>query len=157
MNLEQKIESFLQKELNSDLKEILVCKCKDGSFELFDEYKIIPQTDGLFKVSLIKLVRDHIFSSLKNAFIWCVFHKYNRFLETKRIEQLDLLLNSLDIILAQQKRLLAKTTDLQQKYIYSTKISEGKIKKNMMLKELNAYINISKHWQSKKFLQILPK
>lgn len=157
MNNQLKIENFLKKEFNSNLKDICIIQSEDGSFELFNEYVIRKQTNGLYNVSPLYIISSHQFTSLKNAFTWCIFHKYKRFKDTKRIEELDLLLSSVNVTLFQQKKLLLKSKDLENKLIYNAKIHEEKIKKNIMLKELTNYINISKHLQTRKFLDKLPK
>lgn len=149
----RKIEKFFIKELSSDLKEVFIIKDQNGSYELFNRYRIEPQENGLFKVIPYILTEEVIFSSLKNAFVWCVFNKNKKFTENKRIHKLDHLLNSIEISMTQQRKLLAKTKDPDLKSIYMAKLHESKIKKNIMIKELTTYINMSKHWQYSKFLQ----
>lgn len=157
MNNEIKIENFLKKEFNSNIKDVCIIQSEDGNFELFNEYVVKKTTNGLYNVNPIYVMGNYQFTSLKNAFTWCIFHKYRRFKDSKRIEELDLLLNSVHITMLQQKKLLLKSKDLESKLIYTAKIHEQKIKKNIMLKELTNYINISKHLQTKRFLNKLPK
>lgn len=152
MNNIQQIEKFFIKELSSNLKEVFIVKDPDGSYELFNRYKIQPQENGLFKIIPYSFTEEVTFSSLKNAFVWCIFNKNNRFTETKRIHKLDHLLNSIEISMSQQRKLLTKTKDPELKSIYMAKLHESRVKKSSMINELTTYINISKHLQYRKFL-----
>lgn len=154
---EHKIEKFLAKELSSSLKEVFIIQDNVGNYELFNKYKIEPQNNGLYKVIPYTYTEERIFSSLKNAFTWCIFNKLNKFTESKRIEKLDHMLDALEITIQQQKKLLAKYKDPDIKSIYRAKLHESKVRKNIMLKEIKTYINISRHWQYKKFLEKQPR
>lgn len=151
------IEKFLAKELYSNLKEVFIIQDENGSYHLFNRYTIEPQSNGLFKVIPYTYTQELLFSSLKNAFTWCIFNKLNRFIESKRIEKIDHMLAALDIVMQQQKKLLAKSKDSDVKSIYRAKLHESKVRKNIMLKEIKTYINISRHWQYKKFSEKQPK
>lgn len=157
MNNTHKIEKFLQKELASGLNDICIIDYGNGTFELFNQYTVKKDALGLYTVNHILIFVEQKFSSLKNAFTWCIFHKNKRFTDSKRIEELDMQLNSIAVRMFQQKKLLGKSKDLEHKLIYTAKLHEEKIKKNRMLKELSQYINISKQWQTKKFLDKMPK
>lgn len=157
MNNDQKLEKFFKKELNSNLQEVFITRDFFGNFELFNKFKIETQSNGLFKVIPYNYTEERVFSTLKNAFAWCVFRKLNRLNETNRIEQLDHMLDSLETIITQQKRVMSKSKDIESKYIYMAKLNEAKLKKNAMLKELKSYINISRQYQVRKFLQNQPK
>jgi len=154
---QKKIEKFLAKQLNSELSEVFIVDCEDGSYELFNKYRVEPHPSGVFKVIPLSVTEEHIFSSKKNAFTWCIFDKYKKITETKRIEELDLLISSLDLIIAQQKKLLGKAKDNGTKLIFLAKLQEGKRKRTAMVNEINNYINISRHWQSSKFTNTQPK
>lgn len=149
----QKIENFFKKELSSNLTEVFIVKNNDETYELFNRYRIETQKNGLHKVIPYTLTEERIFSSLKYAFVWCIFNKLKKYTESKRIEQIDHMLDSLNISILQQKKLLSKAKDNQTKHIYMAKIHESKIRKNVLLKELKTYINISRHWQYSKFLK----
>lgn len=157
MKDQHKLEKFFVKELSSDLLEIFIVDCPDGSYELFNKYRVEPQPEGYFKVTPFTVTEEHTFSSKKTAFTWCVFDKYKKIKESKRIEELDLLLGGIEVSMAQQKKLLAKAPNSETKLIYLAKLQEAKLKKNIMLKEINTYINISRHWQSNKFTDKQPK
>lgn len=157
MNNEQKIEKFLEKELNSGLQEVFISQDNFGNFELFNQFKIIRQNNGLYKVIPYNLTDEKIFSTLKNAFAYCTFKRLNRFSESNRIEKLDYLLDSIDTLILQQKKVMSKSKDVQVKYIYMAKIHETKLKKTALLQELKTYINISRYHQINRFLRKQPK
>jgi hypothetical protein len=157
MKDQSKIEKFFVKELATELSEVFIVDYDDGSYELFNRYKVEPLATGLFKVAHFTVSEEHVFSSKKNAFTWCIFDKYKKIKESNRIEELDLLLSGLEVSMAQQKKLLAKAKDNETKLIYLAKLQEAKRKKNIMVKEINSYINISRHWQSSKFTNKQPK
>lgn len=152
-----KIENFLKKQVNTDLKDIFIIDDGNGNFELFNEYLISKQSNGTYKVTHNIIDSNCELSSLKNAFTWCIFHKNKMFFDTKKIEELDLLLASINLRLIQQQKILSKIANLTDKLIYTAKIHENKVKKIRMLKELNSYINTSKYWQKRKFAEKLPK
>lgn len=157
MNTDIKIEKFLEKELTSHLQEIFITRDIAGNYELFNKFKIIPLKNGLYKIIPYNYNEEKTFSTLKNAFAWCIFKKLNRLTETNKIEKLDHMLDALDTRILQQKKVMAKSKDTELKYIYMAKLHEAKLKKNAMLKELKNYINISRQYQIKQFSQQQPK
>lgn len=152
-----KIEKFLEKEFKSKITDVCIVENSSGNFELFNEYFVGKKLDGIYTVKSNVYTGHYDFTSLRNAFSWCIFHKQKRFNITKRIEELDLLLNSVDIVMIQQRKLLKNAKSLENKLIFTAKLHENKVKKHTMQKELLKYINISKKWQIKKFLNKLPK
>lgn len=141
------------KELSSKIQDLLVLKDDDGIYHLFGKYIIIP-TDDSFRVSKISEESDFLlFSSLKNAVTWCVFDKNKKYKEIKRIYELDHLLSSLDVSIAQHEKLIIKRTKTEDRYIYMAKLNEEKLKKKAALKEINEFASISKYWQTKKFIE----
>lgn len=140
-----------KKELKSKIDDLLVVHEDDGSYFLFGKYKIIP--DNLGNYNLIDVqdqVFVHGFSTLKTAVTYCVFDKNKQYKELKRIIELDSLLGGIDVAISQHEKLAEKTHD-EYKSVYLAKLIEGKLKKRAMTQEINSYINISKHWQSRKF------
>ncbi len=142
------------RELKNKIRDLLILRNEDGTYHLFGTYVIEPKND-LYKV----VVNDEnnnilIFSSLKHAVTWCVFDKNNKYKEVKRIAELDSLLGSLDVSIAQYKKLVKDKQKLpEDRYIYMAKLNEDKLKKQAALREINNYINLSKHWQTKKFAE----
>ncbi len=149
-----KIDNFINKELTKKIKDVLVMKNDDGSYDLFGRYKIIINDQGLYVVEIIDKYEkfDNIlFSSLKHAVTWCVFDKNNKFKDLKKIAELDTEIGSLDVSIAQHKKLAEKSQDTELKDIYIAKLTEAKLKKRAKMSEIKSYIDISKFMQNKQF------
>jgi hypothetical protein len=95
--------------------------------------------------------KERTFSTLKTAVTWCVFNERRKTIECKKIEQIDFKLASLEVDILQKTKVLHNTKDENFKHVYFSKIEEDNIKKKILLKQLNRFINISKEWQDKKF------
>lgn len=140
------------KELNSKINDLLIIRENDGSYFLFGKYKIVVDNVGNHR--LLDYRDDeliHNFINLKNAFTYCVFEKNKKHKCLPRIIELDSLLGSLEVMIAQHEKLLKKSDDTEKKSIYLAKLYEEKLKQRQMTKEINGYIQTSKHWQTKKY------
>jgi hypothetical protein len=135
--------------LKKKISDLFIVRENDGSYNLFGKYTVVPE-NNTYKVNITGEQEYLHFSSLRNAVTWCVFDKNNKYKEVKRIHELDELISSLDVIIAQHTKLLEKTNN-EDKYIYSAKLAEGKYKKKQALQEIEKYANISRYWQRKKF------
>lgn len=135
--------------LKKKISDLFIVRENDGSYNLFGRYTVVPENNA-YKVYVTGELEYYTFSSLRNAVTWCVFDKNNKYKEVKRIHELDELIGSLDVIIAQHTKLLQKTNS-EDKYIYSAKLAEGKYKKKQAIQEIEKYANISRYWQRKKF------
>ena len=141
-----------KRELTNKIKDLLIVREDDGSYVMFAKYRIVP--DNLGNFNLYDIIEDLLvynFSSLQNAVTYCVFSNNRKIKESKRIIELDDTISSLDAVILQHKNLLGKTKDIEIRSIYTAKLNEEKIKKQLMLKEINDFISTSKYWQNKKF------
>lgn len=145
----KKIETFINKELNVNLSDAAIFKHDDVTYELFNKYIIKKISEYKFLVTTS--YEQKSFSFLKNAVIWCTFKKRDKFYEMKRIEELDILMNSIDVMIEQHTRLSISANVYEDKLIYLAKLNEDKLKKQCMLKEIKDYVSDSKAWQLKKF------
>lgn len=143
---------MIYKDLASKIRDLLIIREDDGSYNLFGKYKVVQNTNG-YAVTVDKEPLDYSFSSLKTAVTWCVFDKNKKYKEVKRLVEIDLALGGLDVAIAQHKRLLNKTTDLIDKQIFMAKLIEEKRKKQELSKEIQDYIATSKYMQAKKFAE----
>lgn len=143
-------KNYMQKKI----KELFIVQENDGSYNLFGTYIINPQPNGTFTVSVIndKYQEPVEFSLLKYAVSWCVFEKNNKHKETKRLYELDKLINGLDVDMLQHKKLAEKTSS-SRKYIYLAKFLEDKLKKKQAIEELQRYTELSRHIQDKKYAE----
>lgn len=143
-----KVEKFFAKEYYLKYKDILIFQNDDGSYELFDKYHISKEING-YKVVSNSI--EKIFASLKNAVTWCVFDSRNKMHQSKRIEYLDKMLAGTEVNIMIHKNLIKKTSDLENKLIYVSKLSQEQVRKKEMLEELDEFIVQSKTWQTSKF------
>lgn len=145
-----KIEKFFAKEFSSKYKDVLILQNEDGSYELFDKY-LITKHDAGYLITSRYSSDGKIFSSLKNAVTWCIFDNKNKIHQTNRIEYLDKMLAGTDVNISVHKRLIDKTSDIEHKLIYVSKLSQEQVRKKEMLEELDDFIIQSKNWQTRKF------
>jgi len=145
----KKIENFIIKELNVNLLDAAIFKHDDITYELFNKYIIKKISEYKFLVTTS--YEQKSFSFLKNAVIWCTFKKRDKFYEMQRIEELDMLMNSIDVMIEQHTKLSISAPAYEDKLIYLAKLNEDKLKKQYMIKEIKNYVLDSKSWQLKKF------
>lgn len=137
-------------EITQKVKDLLIIRENDGSYNLFGKYSI-KSTNDLYVVSIIDETETYLFSNLCYAVTWCVFDKNKKNKDVKRIADLDNQLASLNVSISQFKKLIEHSTSVENKHIYMAKLYEEKIKKQRALKELNEYALTSKYWQRKKY------
>jgi len=140
------------KDFTKKIHDLLIIKNDDGSYYLFGKY-LITQNHGLYTLSVQDEDSEtYLFSSLKNAVTWCVFANNKKYKEVKRIAELDSLVSSLDVSIAQHKKLVNnRQKDKEDRYIYLAKLYEEKLKKQQVLNEITEFVNLSKYMQTKKF------
>jgi len=146
-----KLENFFKKELTTELKDVLMINDGQNNYELFGKYHISPTSTGYFKVSLKSTYDTYEFANVRNAVTWCIFDNAKRYSEANRIKDLDLKLCSMEVDLAIHKKMAKNTKDTNNKWIYIIKLQEDALKKKMMIREINSYINTSKIIQAQKF------
>lgn len=153
-----KFSKIFPKDLTSKLKELVISRSKDGSYNLFNKYDITISSDGLYHVTVLDSeIPTPAFSVLKHAVTWCTLEQRKKYKETKRIQELDIQLASEDVEIALLKKRILASTDPNVKSIFYAKYYEHKIKKRNMLKEIEEYVAESKYWQSKKFKESDPQ
>lgn len=141
-----------KRDIVTKIKDLLIVREDDGSYNLFGKYKVVHSSNG-YSVNVYDESIGYPFSSLKHAVTWCIFEKFQKHKEIRRIVELDDALGSIDVSIAQHKKLIDKAEDKDSKSIYYAKLIEEKRKKRELTKEIESYIAISKHWQTKKFAE----
>jgi hypothetical protein len=148
---EAKVEKFIKKQLdNTNTMKISLLPIDDNNYILFGKYAITKENSSYLLYDDYT-DRKRTFSHLKTAVTWCVFNEKRKISECKLIEQIDFKLSSLEIDIAQKTKVLNSLKDEAYKFVYISKIEEDNIKKKILLKQLNKFINMSKDWQTKKF------
>jgi hypothetical protein len=72
-------------------------------------------------------------------------------MDSKRIQDLDNRLTSIESSIAIHQNLSKKTKDIENKLIYLAKLGEEKIQRSVITEELDRYVTESKYWQAKRF------
>ena len=135
----------------SNLQEVIIFQEEDGTYQLFNKYRITKLSEFEFNVSAYRSATTNNFYTLKNAVTWCIFDKQNKVYETNRISELDKKLGGIDVDISIHTRLFKKNKDMTTKLIYLSKLTEDKLKKRIITTELYTYILESKRWQIQRF------
>lgn len=145
------IAEFYEKDFIQNHNNLSIFKNPDGSYELYNKYHIVQDTDKKFKVDYPGNIKVKTFYNLKNAVSWCIFDQKNKIYESNRLEQLDQKIDSLTASIKLHNNLINKTSDIDTKIIYFSKISQDEYQRNGMLQELNSLNNLVFYWQSQQF------
>ena len=148
--LTTKMSTVLQDELSS-MKDIVIFKVDNDSYELFNRYSVCLDSNGNCVVNVKNISNKKYFSSLRNAVTWCIYNNTNKFGEANRVEELDLMLCSMETAIKLHKNMIQKSKNTDASLIYAAKLSEEQLKYKTMKKEILAYIKQSKIWQDSKY------
>lgn len=131
------------------LNELIVYNTKQG-YELFGEFSI-TKVNGSYLVSKLTSNLSETFYNLKNAVVWATMHKRNMIIDANRVRDLDRNLESTLVSMTVHTKLCEKTKDLDTRLIYSAKLQEDRVKRKLVIRELESYILNTKNWQEKQF------
>jgi hypothetical protein len=121
-NKEAKVEKFLTKQLTTTNNTSNILLLQvDDNNHILFGKYAITKENNSYIIRMDDDDKERTFSTLKTAVTWCVFNERK------------------------------KTKDEKFKFVYISKIEEDNMKKKILLKQLNRFINISKAWQDKKF------
>lgn len=145
-----KVEHFFNKGFVRDTIELSMIKNSDGTYNLFDKYKITVE-DGKYKVEIMHVLDAKYFHTLKNAFTWIIFHKKNDYNKLNRIEYLDQKIEGVFFSIGYLKHMIGKTKNTESQVIYSAKLSQDQAVRKKLLSELNGFTEDAKVWHFKAF------
>lgn len=145
-----KVENFFAKKFVKHTIELSILKNHDGTYDIFDKYKVIPE-NGKYKVEIEHVYDTYYFNNLKSAFTWVIFHKRQFFNQMSRVEFLDQKLEGVTFSINHLTVMLNKTKDVESKLIYGAKLSQDEAVKKKLLLELNKLIEEAKAWHFKAF------
>lgn len=151
MNKINKIDYFFEHNYTNELKNISIFLHENG-YELFNKYEIIRSGD-YYKVNVKYTFTEKVFSTLINAFAYCILDHRNKILKSQKVEQLDEELKSLSFSILRYKNLLTKQISIDEKTVFVAKLNESMLKKNKVKKDLNEYIKEVLLWQNAQFNQ----
>jgi hypothetical protein len=137
-------------EMNS-LRDLIIYQEADGSYQLFNRYVINKKSAAEYAVTTEFSDDTHMFNTLKNATAWCIFDKRDKFYEARRILELDNKLGGLDVDIMIHQKLFKKSKTDEDQLIFIAKLNEDRIKKQMIVDELDSYVSESKSWQERRF------
>lgn len=153
------LKPLLERDLQTQIKQILVSRNFDGSYTLFGKYKIVSDELGLYKATIVNETEYKlgIFSSLKNAVTWCTLDQRKLLKETKLIQELDNFIASLDVEIERFQKKILTCESYESKVILQSRLYESKLKKLKAIKQIEQLVQDSKYWQAKKFAESQPK
>lgn len=147
-----KLDQFFSREINADLKDVLISCDRTGKYSLFGKYTIAPTSEEYYRITISGSNTTYEFASMKNALTWCVFSNSAKQREASKIQLLDMKLCGIDVDLAVHRRKLKLASDTFTKDIYIIKVQEDTIKRRQIVAEINSYINNSRQIQDRKFI-----
>lgn len=132
-----------------ELKKIIIYQENDGSYNIYDKYSIMKNSEGIYVVYVLGTYTEKNFYKLKNAVAWCSFDRRTLYKKAKRLHQLDQMIFSMDTEIQLHSKLVKKTKETENMLIYLAKLTENKAKKRMYNDEISYYIKEYQNWQDK--------
>jgi hypothetical protein len=146
----ERLEKMIPTREMASLQDLVIYQDTDGSYQLFNKYAI-RKTTVAYEVTILTSDKKLYFNTLKNATAWCIFDKRDKFYETRRIEELDGKIGSLDVDIQIQQKLYRNAKTEDDLLINVAKLSESRLRKKIMIEELDGYTRDSKNWQERRF------
>lgn len=151
INTEKELAKIMKPDLIGNLEDVIIFQNIDGSYELFNTYRIAKTIKNDYVVTMKSTFTTYTFNDLKHAVAWCTFDKRNLLYQSERILYLDNLLAGIEVDILLHTKIFKNTKNSDDKLIFLAKLSEDKLKKKQFVDELYTYINDSKRWQIKRF------
>jgi hypothetical protein len=148
------LKNIVNKENIDNISKYLIYPDNKG-YVAYGEYKIKTNNLGEIIVEKDKTHTLKIFNSLRNAIIWATFDKSNKIMYCKKIEELDILLASIDTNIKIQKNRIKGGKNLENISLAHTKITEETCKRTYLLTELENLILVSKSLQEQYFGKLI--
>jgi len=143
------IDSIVNKEFFKNIEDIIIMPNSKGGYDIFNKYRLIKSSKdiSIYDSSQEKYYR---FNYLKNAFIWCILDKHFLIVDSKRLQELDITLASLNTTIEHQNKIISKKNK-QDKEILRAKIRENIHKRALVIEECQTLELRARILQSKKF------
>ena len=146
-----KLQKMIPNSEMKSLQDLIIYQESDVSYQLFNRYVINKKTVSEYVVTTTFSDDPYTFNTLKNATAWCIFDKRDKFYEARRILELDNKLGGIDVDIMIHQKLFKKSKTDEDLLIYIAKLNEDRIKKQMIVDELDSYVSESKIWQERRF------
>lgn len=137
--LEQKFFKVMGRSTIDKLKNLMIFKISENSYEVYFKYLVEKLGRNNYMVSKKDTNVIKNFYTLKNALAWCYYDKVQKFYQANRVDQLDRILQSTIFETKLQEKSLKKITDSDKIIIKTTKLLENKLKQESVVRELASY------------------
>ena len=143
------LNKIINRNLINDLKSSTVIK-QGNTVTMFERYLLKTTSSSC----LLKRLTDGVtinFSSLKNAVTWATFDNKSKIADCDRVLFLETILKGLDFDQILYEKYIKKTPSNDKKFTYLVKLQETKMKKRLLLQELEVYCDRAKRLQVAQF------
>lgn len=154
MNKDQKLESWVRRELNSILPDV-IWQDESGNYEVFGKYRILPKKHE-YRV-FAHATEVGTFSSTRSAISWCVADKFRKFNLARSILRTDNLLNNLHNDIVVRAGLAERSRKGQFREDIGAKLSTKIVRRFELENQLNKYVNLAKYLQLQGFNNETPR
>lgn len=151
IDIENQFGHVIYEKVFRKIQDKIIYQAPDGTYDLFGIYFIKKIDRKMYHLTVNRKFTQHKFYSLKNAVAWCIFDKQNKVMASNRILEIDRKLQGIDSSIDLHRQLIRKSTSQEQKLIALAKLTDEKVKKLEISKELTSYIDESKQWQERRF------
>lgn len=145
-----KLENSVLRDSIPALQDVSVLQDPNGDYQLFNKYTIRKTKNGV-EVFGNSIVGSLFFNTLKSAVAWCTNDRRVKISDAKRILELDRSLCGIETDIQQHQKLAKTAKDVDSKLIYLAKLGEDRLKKKLMTREMDSYIQESRSWQNRRF------
>lgn len=149
----EKLDSFIDREFDSTIANISFLKNGKNSYELFKRF-VITKQNSCYRVEKKYTFSTQDFSTLQNAVTYCILEYRNKVYDSQKLIELDRFLTNLNSSISLHEHLIKKNNKPENILIYYSKLTDEKVKKHSLLKEISKLINETKIWQNKQFAKI---
>ena len=143
--LYKSLNKIITDNLIKDLKGSTVIK-QGNTVTMFERYLLKTTSSAC----VLERLTDGItinFSSLKNAVTWATFDNKSKIADCDRVLFLETILKGLDFDQTLYEKYVRKTPSQDKKFTYLVKLQETKMKKRLLLQELESYCYRAKRLQ----------
>jgi hypothetical protein len=142
------IERMFRKEFQ-ELLPNMIWQNDDGVYEVFDRYRIIPDTFG-FKV-FCSATDVGIFSTTRSALSWCIADKHQTYNLARKLKELDNKLTSLNNDIAVRTAMAERSHRWEFRDSVGAKLESKIIHRKQIENQLVKCINWAKYTQQRGF------
>jgi len=151
--LEQKFFKVMGRSTIDKLKNLMIFKLSENTYEVYFKYIVEKQSRNNYVVTKKDSSLNKNFYTLKNALAWCYYDKTQKFYQANRVDQLDRILQSTIFETKLQEKSLKKSLDSELAMIKMTKLIENKLKHESVIRELSTYTLESMNYNLKQLEQ----